>query len=93
MSAGSGEQLPVARGGPLAGLAWMEPAACACQPIEVFFPSHGHTAAAARAICATCKVQPECLDYARADSDTMGFRGGTSERERARTSSRRQLPA
>jgi hypothetical protein len=24
---------------------------------------------------------PECLDYARSDSDTMGFWGGTSERE------------
>ena len=30
------------------------------------------------------KVQPECLDCARADTDTMGFLGGTSERERRR---------
>jgi class 3 adenylate cyclase/pimeloyl-ACP methyl ester carboxylesterase len=30
----------------------------------------------------SCRVQPECLDYARADSDTMGFWGGTSDRER-----------
>jgi hypothetical protein len=51
----------------------MELAACSGQPIEVFFPAKGQTAAAARAICSTCKVQPECLDYARADSDTMGF--------------------
>ena len=38
--------------------------------LEWFFPPR----AAARAICATCKVQPECLDYARSDSDTVGFR-------------------
>ena len=61
---------------------WMELAACAGMPIDVFFPAQGQTAAAARAICSTCKVQPECLNYARADSDTMGFWGGTSERER-----------
>ena len=81
MSEGSGEQLPS-----LAELlrrpGWMELAACAGMPIDTFFPVRGKTAAAARAICSTCKVQPECLDYARADSDTMGFWGGTSERER-----------
>ena len=61
---------------------WMELVACAGTRIEVFFPVRGQTAAAARVICSTYKVQPECLDYARADSDTMGFWGGTSERER-----------
>ena len=81
MSPGSREQLPsleevLRRSG------WMELAACAGMPIEVFFPVKGQTAETARAICSTCKVQPECLDYARADSDTMGFWGGTSERER-----------
>ncbi len=34
------------------------------------------------AVCSTCKDQPECLDYAQADSDAAGFWGGTSERER-----------
>jgi hypothetical protein len=51
--------------------------ACAWMPIELYFPAKGQTAAAARAICSTCKVQPDCLDYARADTDTMGFWGGT----------------
>jgi len=81
MSEGSGEQLPsldelLRRPG------WMELAACAGMPIETFFPVLGQTAAAARAVCSTCKVQPECLDYARADSGTAGFWGGTTERER-----------
>jgi WhiB family redox-sensing transcriptional regulator len=81
MAPGSGEQLPSLEE-VLRRPSWMELAACAGMPIDVFFPAKGQTAAAARAICATCKVQPECLDYARADSDTMGFWGGTSERER-----------
>jgi WhiB family redox-sensing transcriptional regulator len=81
MSAGSGEQLPSLEE-LLRQPSWMELAACAGQTIEVFFPAKGQTATSARAICSTCKVQQECLDYARSDSDTMGFWGGTSERER-----------
>jgi hypothetical protein len=60
---------------------WMELAACAGPPIQVFCPAKGQTAAAARAICSTGKVQPECLDYARFDSDTMGF--GTERRSKS----------
>ena len=83
MAPGSGVQLPL-----LQELthrpAWMDSAACAGMPIETFFPAKGQSVAAAnaRAICSTCEVQPECLNYARSDSDTMGFWGGTSERER-----------
>ena len=81
MSEGSSEQVPsleelYRRPG------WMELAACAGPPIQVFCPAKGQTAAAARAICSTGKVQPECLDYARFDSDTMGFWDGASEQER-----------
>jgi hypothetical protein len=47
-----------------------------------FLSGKGRTAAAAQAICSARKVQPECINYARADSETMGFWGGTSERER-----------
>ena len=60
----------------------MELAACAGMSIDVFFPFHVvEQAAAAHAVCSTCKVQPECLDYERSDSDTMGFWGGASERD------------
>ena len=83
MSPGSGEQLPSLEE-VLRRPGWMELAACAGMPIDVFYPVRGQTAAAARAVCSTYKVQPECLDYARADGDTMGFWGGTSERERRR---------
>jgi WhiB family redox-sensing transcriptional regulator len=62
--------------------AWMADAACSEMPLGLFFPSLGRTAAAARAVCSTCSVQPECLNYARGDSDTGGVWGGTTELER-----------
>ncbi len=61
---------------------WMSRSACNGLPIGVFFPSHGQTAAAARGICSTCTVRPECLDYASTENDTAGVWGGTTERER-----------
>ena len=81
MSPGSGEQLPSLEDSS-AGLCGWNWRPCAGMPIETFFPSCGTSVATARVVCSTCKVQPECLDYARADSDTMGLWGGTSERER-----------
>jgi hypothetical protein len=60
----------------------MELAACAGMPIEAIFPVKGQTTA--RAILRSLQGQPECLDYARAYSDTMGNRRahpwGTPER-------------
>jgi WhiB family redox-sensing transcriptional regulator len=84
MSPGSGEQLPS-----LEELYrrpdWMELAACAGQPIEVFFPAKGHSAAAAKAVCAVCSVRTECYDYAQSFTDTpAGVWGGESERSRKR---------
>jgi WhiB family transcriptional regulator, redox-sensing transcriptional regulator len=83
MSPGIGEQ-PPSLDEVLPRPTWVELAACAGMPIEVFFPSHGHTAAAARAVCSTCTVRPQCLDYASTDNDTAGVWGGTTERERRR---------
>ena len=82
MTPGIGEQLPS-----LEDLArrptWMKRAACVGQPIELFFPARGVSAATmarARAICAGCSVRAECLDYVTVN--TMGVWGGTTERER-----------
>ena len=64
---------------------WMGLAACAGQPIELFFPHRGvrpATMARAKEICSDCPTRAQCLDYASADSDIMGLWGGTSERER-----------
>jgi WhiB family redox-sensing transcriptional regulator len=84
MSPGSGEQLPSLEE-VLRRPSWMELAACAGQPLEVFFPAKGQTAAAAKAVCAVCSVRSECYDYAQSFSDTpAGVWGGESERSRKR---------
>ena len=39
-------------------------------------------AAQAKAICARCRVRPECLRFALATREAHGVWGGTSEEER-----------
>jgi WhiB family transcriptional regulator, redox-sensing transcriptional regulator len=63
---------------------WMERAACRGQPVELFFPPPGPTSARVRALCSSCAVREECLDYATADEELAGIWAGTSERERRR---------
>ena len=36
----------------------------------------------ARVICSLCPVRQECLNYARADVDTVGVWGGATQQER-----------
>ncbi len=60
---------------------WMRYGACRGHGTVVFFPSRTATATA-RAICTTCFVRPNCLEYALADRDLVGIWGGTTEAER-----------
>jgi WhiB family redox-sensing transcriptional regulator len=63
--------------------AWWAQAACRKAPLEVFFPPDARSSRAAKAICATCVVRVECLDYAMcADPPLKGIFGGTTEQER-----------
>jgi WhiB family transcriptional regulator, redox-sensing transcriptional regulator len=64
---------------------WHERAACRDKDPEIFFGQRGVTCyTEARAICARCPVQPECLAHAMAPGRTeqFGFWGGTSELDR-----------
>lgn len=46
-------------------------------------PEHGNQHShAVKAICQTCPVQPECLEYAVANFERFGIWGGLTERER-----------
>ena len=61
--------------------AWMAcAAACKGEPIEVFFPTGGGSAAQktarARELCGRCPVVDECAAFAAADPDTHGWWGG-----------------
>jgi len=66
---------------------WWSHAACKSADPELFFPiSHSGPASAqimrAKAICARCAVQNECLRYALAADPMHGVWGGLSEEER-----------
>lgn len=67
---------------------WLRRAACAGEDLELFFPV-GTTGpalrdvAAAKRVCARCRVSPQCLDWALRSGQTSGVWGGTCEEERA----------
>lgn len=63
--------------------AWTEHARCAEVDPELFYPEHGNQhSRAVKAICQTCPVQAECLEFAVANSERFGLWGGLTERER-----------
>lgn len=72
----------------MSGLGWQDKAACIGHPLHLFFPDKpdGRKAVdAARAICATCPVQAECLNYVMNGTggwQEFGVWAGTSPEER-----------
>lgn len=76
---------PSADDGPLA---WQEQALCAQTDPEAFFPEKGGSTREAKAICQSCEVRAECLEYALLNDERFGIWGGLSERERRRYRSR-----
>ncbi|GIU84459.1 MAG: hypothetical protein KatS3mg008_1234 [Acidimicrobiales bacterium] len=69
---------------------WQAKAACRGPHAAVFFPpSHferkeekREREARAKAICATCSVREECLEYALSINEQHGIWGGLTEAER-----------
>jgi WhiB family redox-sensing transcriptional regulator len=66
---------------------WWRLAACQEADPELFFPVAAHGPGAreidmAKAICASCLVRRQCLQYALATHQLHGVWGGTSEDER-----------
>lgn len=66
---------------------WRDRAACRHSDPDLFFPS-GTTGAAleeiraAKALCAACPVQQQCLAFALETNQDAGVWGGASEEER-----------
>jgi len=77
--------LPRIRVAEPADVAWMADAACKGldRGGSIFFPQHPGEFADAKAICARCPVQQECLDYALARPEVDGVWGGYGSGERA----------
>ena len=65
-------------------LAWQQLALCAQTDPEAFFPEKGGSTREAKAVCQSCSVREECLEYALAHDERFGIWGGLSERERRR---------
>jgi WhiB family transcriptional regulator, redox-sensing transcriptional regulator len=68
---------------------WWPKAACQSADPELFFPvsTAGPSlddVSRAKAVCARCEVQQECLAYALATRQVHGMWGGTSPDERQR---------
>ena len=63
-------------------LGWRDLGLCAQTDPEAFFPEKGGTTKPAKALCKSCEVQVDCLDYALANDERFGVWGGASERER-----------
>ena len=61
---------------------WANQALCAQTDPEAFFPEKGGSNREAKAVCALCFVQAECLDWALTTNERFGIWGGMSERER-----------
>jgi WhiB family redox-sensing transcriptional regulator len=61
---------------------WADQALCAQTDPESFFPEKGGSTRQAKAVCAQCFVQAECLDWAMTNDERFGVWGGLSERER-----------
>lgn len=70
------------------GTDWMDRGACVglAGGEDLFFPGRGDIKSVnkAKAVCATCPVIDECLEYALANNEHWGVWGGRSERERKR---------
>jgi WhiB family redox-sensing transcriptional regulator len=62
---------------------WQHAAACLHHAGKVdFFPARGESVREAKAVCATCSVRDECLEFALRTKVVHGVWGGMSERER-----------
>lgn len=61
---------------------WRSKAACKGMDPDLFFPGQGESTREAKAICAQCPVQVECLETAMTNHESFGIWGRKSERER-----------
>lgn len=75
---------------------WRTEALCRGVETDLFFPAGElgeepvQQAEAAKAVCARCPVQTECLEYALATDQAFGVWGGTTEAERRSIRRRRR---
>ena len=69
---------------------WRQQAACKGLDTSIFFPESDAAAGPAKAVCATCPVRAECLEWAIAARQEDGVWGGMTDNERRRLRRRRR---
>jgi WhiB family redox-sensing transcriptional regulator len=69
---------------------WSELSACKGESIELFYPKSGRRPTRALAICSSCEVREECLEYALTNHQHWGVWGGMTERQRFEEKRRRR---
>jgi len=63
---------------------WQDSSNCLGVDPDLFFPERGASTKEAKAVCRSCVVKEECLEFALVNSEKFGIWGGMSERERRR---------
>lgn len=61
---------------------WQDEAACTFVEPNIFFLEGDMSADAAKAVCAMCPVQPDCLEHALKANEKEGVWGGKTPLER-----------
>lgn len=56
-------------------------AACLGAGVDLWYPTQGEVSREARAVCASCPVREECLEWAL-ENHEHGVWGGTNDRQR-----------
>jgi WhiB family redox-sensing transcriptional regulator len=69
---------------------WVHRSACKGLDPIIFYPATDEEADEAKAVCAECPVQGECLEHAIGHREHNGVWGGATERERQRIIRRRR---
>jgi WhiB family transcriptional regulator, redox-sensing transcriptional regulator len=69
---------------------WVNRSACKGLDPTIFYPSTDEEAEEAKAVCAECPVQEDCLEHAIGQREHNGVWGGATERERQRIIRRRR---
>ncbi len=75
-------------------LSWRLRGACSGLDPEIFYTvSEDEGADEAKAVCATCVVQQQCLEFALDSRESEGVWGGATEKERRRILRQRRKTA
>jgi WhiB family redox-sensing transcriptional regulator len=74
-------------------MSWRSKAACNGLDPSIFYPDETEDPSDAKAVCALCPVQVQCLEHALGRREKEGIWGGCTERDRRRIIRQRRRTA